>query len=135
MPLIHAELTEMAAMPGVKGCALVEIESGMVWHTAGELQNFEEFGEAAVEFWRIYLRQERLLRTFGALRIATFVFEKTFLALTAFSHHTPPLLLVAATQQNVDWKVWGVHLEKLKVLLGETGLNVITHDKVVNKAD
>jgi hypothetical protein len=121
---VHAELASMAAMPGVKACALVEIESGMVWHTAGDMQRFEEFGEAAVEYWRVYLRHEKIMRTFGHLRIATFIFEHTFLAMTAFSSHTPPLLLVAATRQDIDWRVWSTHLDKLKALLGDTGVIV-----------
>ena len=29
---LRAELEQFALMPGLQGCALVEIDTGMVWH-------------------------------------------------------------------------------------------------------
>ena len=49
-------LQSMAAMPGLEGCALVEIEAGMVWHHAGQIEGVQTFAEAASDYWRLYNR-------------------------------------------------------------------------------
>ena len=60
-------LESMAAMPGLEGCALVEIEAGMVWHHAGQIEGVQTFAEAASDYWRLY---NRLSHQFKDLTIA-----------------------------------------------------------------
>mgnify|MGYP000990241923 CR=1 FL=1 len=41
---LREAVESMAAMPGLEGCALVEIEAGMVWHHAGHIdRGYEHF--------------------------------------------------------------------------------------------
>ncbi|RYE59799.1 MAG: hypothetical protein EOP20_04210 [Hyphomicrobiales bacterium] len=49
-------LDRMTRVPGLTGCALVEIEAGMVWDTAGQMPDVQRIAEAASDYWRLYLR-------------------------------------------------------------------------------
>ena len=50
---LREAVESMAAMPGLEGCALVEIEAGMVWHHAGHIDGVQTFAEAASDYWRL----------------------------------------------------------------------------------
>ena len=65
---LAAELGQMAAIPGISGCALVEADAGMVWHTAGHVPDVQNIAEAASDYWRLYLRLERNFDSLGGLR-------------------------------------------------------------------
>lgn len=43
MKATREAVESMAAMPGLEGCALVEIEAGMVWHHAGHIDGVQTF--------------------------------------------------------------------------------------------
>ena len=43
---IRNEIEHMGQMPGLDGCALVEIEAGMVWHAAGHIDDVQFVAEA-----------------------------------------------------------------------------------------
>jgi hypothetical protein len=121
---VAGDLRHLAGIESVQGCALVELESGMVWLSSGTIPGLEHIAENAVEFWRLYLRLARPLDQLGSLRMTTLLFEQSFLTLTAFSAFSPPLLLVCVSQRNVDWARWGQGVDKLKRVLGETGVLV-----------
>ena len=61
-------LQSMAAMPGLEGCALVEIEAGMVWHHAGQIEGVQTFAEAASDYWRLYNRLADQFKDLGDLK-------------------------------------------------------------------
>ena len=61
-------LEAMAALPGVDGCALVEVDAGMVWHHAGQIEGVQTFAEAASDYWRLYGRLAGQFEDLGELR-------------------------------------------------------------------
>lgn len=66
--LLSQALARLAAIEGMNGCALVEIEAGMVWRTAGEIPGAQDIAEAASDYWRLYLRLEPQFKSLGGLR-------------------------------------------------------------------
>ncbi len=106
MPQIQQHLQSLASFAGIKGCSLVEAESGLVLDSAGEFANVEQLSEAAVEFWRIHARQRQNFEALGSLNLIMMAFQNGWLALTSLPDD-PSLLLVAVTRsQSVDWQGW-----------------------------
>ena len=52
----RVEMEAMAQTPGLGGCALVEVDSGMVLYAAGSDTNTHNIAEASVGFWRLSQR-------------------------------------------------------------------------------
>ncbi|MDO9405225.1 MAG: hypothetical protein Q7T87_14425 [Polaromonas sp.] len=106
---IEQHLAELAAFAGIRGCSLVECESGLVVHSAGDFPDVEPMSEAAVEFWRIHARVKGNLDALGNLNLAMLAFQNGWLGLTACPGD-PSLLLVAVTRpRQVDWQGWLRH--------------------------
>lgn len=105
-PVIQEHLRALASFSGIKGCSLVDGESGLVLESAGEFPDVEQLSEAAVEFWRIHARQRQNFAALGSLNLIMMAFQNGWLALTAFPGD-PSLLVVAVTRpQQVDWQGW-----------------------------
>jgi len=56
---LSAELDLMVAEPGIVGCALVDANTGLVWHARARngVANADRLWEAAVDYWRLHDRQ------------------------------------------------------------------------------
>ena len=50
-----------------EGLALVEIEAGMVWHHAGQIEGVQTFAEAASDYWRLSGRLAEHFEVLGDL--------------------------------------------------------------------
>lgn len=108
---------QLALFPGMDGCALVEADTGMAWHYAGNWPDIERIGEAAVEFWRIQDRLQSHLAALGALHSAAYSFSNRVVALFPCSD-TPRLILVCvAAKGNIQWHEWGKHALDLRNVL------------------
>ncbi|MBP8018812.1 MAG: hypothetical protein KAY82_02125 [Hylemonella sp.] len=118
-------LQELARFPGIDGCALVEIDTGMVWYHAGSLPDVDRIAEAAVEFWRIQIRLSSNFSTMGKLQSAAYSFSQQVVALFPCSE-TPPLVLICIAQKtNVVWSEWGAQVQTLKLALQTRGANAV----------
>jgi hypothetical protein len=117
MPAIAALVQELTHFPGVQGCALVEAESGMVWHHAGQLPDIEHIGEAAVEFWRVHQRLSIQLATLGGLKSAAYSFADHVVALFPCGHEPARVLICVAAKNGVAWNEWGAKVLVLRQLL------------------
>ena len=115
----HLSLTqavaELSKLQGMRGCALVESVSGLVWAVHGELAASDSLWEAAVDYWRLHTRNQAHFESLGALRAAV-MYHGTCI-LTVFRCTTEPdLLLVAAgIYETVDWR----ELQRMNRKLGE----------------
>lgn len=113
---INRLLGVLASHPGIKGCALVDSDTGMVWYHAGDLPDLEKTGEAAVEFWRVQTRLSPHFAALGALQSAAYSFLNSTIAL--FPCLPNPLVLVCiASKQAIDWARWGESALSLKQVL------------------
>ncbi len=114
---IEQLVQRLAAFPGMHGCALVEVDSGMVWYHAGSLPDLESTSEAGVEFWRVHARLSASFAAMGALQSAAYSFAKSVVALFPCSD-TPALVLVCvAAKRGMAWHEWGDQVLVLKKAL------------------
>lgn len=95
----------MTRYPGVRGCALVDAASGLVWHRHPDA-DMHGIWEAAVDHWRL---QQRLSSHFGELGpVQAIVLHHSDLKLTLLPCLRDPdvVLVCLAEHGNVDWAGW-----------------------------
>jgi hypothetical protein len=114
MKHIAVALDQLASHAGILGCALVESDTGMVWHHAGTLSDMELVAEAAVEFWRTQRRVAIPLEAMGELKFASFKYAHQTIALVPCDEARGLILICAAQSQGVDWSDWIRHLPHLR---------------------
>jgi hypothetical protein len=109
----RAQDTErISQIQGVLGCALVDGNNGMVLHHAGELPDMVQIGEAAVEFWRLYVRLNAYFsQEFGQLQTQACFFEHRSMALMPWKKIQDAVLVCVGNKGGVDW----VALRKLNM--------------------
>ncbi len=117
MPDIAIHVEKLAGFAGVQGCALVEAESGMVWHHAGQLPDIEHIGEAAIEFWRVHQRLSIQLVSLGGLKSAAYSFADHVVALFPCGEAPARVLICVAAKTGVAWTEWGVQVLALRQAL------------------
>lgn len=115
MQSITSALEQLANFDGVSGCALVEAETGMVWHHVGKLTDMELVGEAAIEFWRTQRRVAIQLEAMGELKFANFKYANKTIALVPCDEKRGLILVCLAGGRGVNWRDWIMHLPKLKL--------------------
>ncbi|ARU06074.1 hypothetical protein CCO03_16625 [Comamonas serinivorans] len=103
--LLVSHLTEMAELPGVMGCALVEVETGMVWHSAGQIPELTALAEAASDYWRLYRRLHTNFEQVGKLRACVMMHDAGRITLLPCGSGVL-LVTVSLQEAQVDWKAW-----------------------------
>ena len=112
-------LDQLASYPAVQGCALVEIETGMVWKHAGQWQQVESFAESAVEVWRVQLRNQAHLAHLGSPRSSICYFANGSMALLPCPGVVPVLLVCIADRAGMNWAGWMGQLKPLLEILSK----------------
>lgn len=113
---LQDQLAAMAATPGVTGCALVEIEAGMVWHACGHIDATPTLAEAASDYWRLYQRLNHHFSDLGDLRASVMVHTQGRLTLLPCGKG---MLLVTVSDQKspMDWRQWQIQTRDLARLV------------------
>jgi hypothetical protein len=119
MKRIADHVALIGATEGLKGCALVDVDSGMVWFSAGQLEGIDKLGEAGVEYWRVHLRLKNSFEQLGDLNSAMFAFREGILALFPCSDHPSLVLVALAPVAGMNWLTWGTHVRELKRLIAQ----------------
>ena len=108
---------DLGTFPGVEGCALVEVDTGMAWHHGGNLATMERVGEAAIEFWRVQVRLSSYFTDMGPLQSAAYSFSNGVIALFPVIDKPALVLVCVAAKNDMAWKVWAEHVMQLKKAL------------------
>lgn len=103
--LISGELDRLAALDGIRACALVEAPSGLVWHATAR-QGREHLWEAAIDYWRLHQRQRVHFQTLGDLHAAVMYHRHEVLAVLPCMREPELLVVCVATHAGVDWLAW-----------------------------
>lgn len=119
MDRIEHHLVQIAQLPAVDGCALVQEDTGMVWHHSGQTQDIERMSEAVIEFWRVHQRLRTPLASLGSLRSAAFSFSNQVVALFPCSMSPPLVLVCIIKKQPVDWSLWSPLIGALNQAVAE----------------
>lgn len=100
--LLRDALDEVAGMHGLQGCALVEIDAGMVWHEAGSIADVQKIAEAASDYWRLYQRQRVHFEHLGELRAQVMMHSEVRITMLPCGQG---MLLIALSRERdpVDW--------------------------------
>lgn len=113
--MVRIALEAMAERHGLHGCALVDVEAGMVWHAAGPQDDVPWLAESITDYWRLHLRQREHLPHLDPLMALVLVHARRQITLVGCG---PGLVLMAVAPRAaaVDWPRWQadtVELEKL----------------------
>jgi predicted regulator of Ras-like GTPase activity (Roadblock/LC7/MglB family) len=110
---MQRELEAMAAMHGVIGCAVIDTDGGMAWHTAGAAEAVQPMAEAASDYWRMFLRRRGDFGALGEIRALVVMHARGRLTLAACGAQ---LLLVSLTDEpdTVDWRAWKARVGALQ---------------------
>ena len=113
---LRNKLDAMAQLPGVNGCALVEIDAGMVWHHAGQIEGVQTFAEAASDYWRLYGRLAGQFQDLGELRASIMMHAHGRLTLLPCGGGMLLVSLTAGQKSGLDWNQWQAHAQELAQL-------------------
>lgn len=102
---LRETLDTMASREGILGMALVEKDTGMVWHATGKLASIEDVVSAATDYWRLYQRTCHSFEALGVLRVAILMHGKGQITLRECG--VSLLLITVSTSMGaVDWTQW-----------------------------
>jgi UDP-N-acetylglucosamine transferase subunit ALG13 len=115
---LRAGLDEMLTQEGVTGCALVDMDAGMVLQWVGPEEHLP-VAEAASDYWRLCARQQGIFGVLGAPRAQVVIHEHTRVTIVRCGEG---LLLVTLSleSRNVDWPRWrraANHVQQLAAAL------------------
>lgn len=115
---LREALEDVACMPGLQGCALVEIDAGMVWHAAGQIADVQKIAEASSDYWRLYQRQKVYFEHLGELRAQVMMHRE--IRITMLPCGEGMLLIALSREQDpVDWAMLQAKTQDLKRLVAE----------------
>ena len=104
--ILRDELGALAALGGVKSCALVDSQSGLVWYAAGREPAEETLWEAAIDYWRLHGRSNAHFAALGDLGAAVLYHRNAVLAIIPCAAQSDLLVVCVASHQGVDWRDW-----------------------------
>ena len=116
---LRDKLDTMARLPGVNGCALVEIDAGMVWHHAGQIEGVQTFAEAASDYWRLYGRLAGQFQGLGDLRTSIMMHANGRLTLLPCGKGMLLVALTSNQKSSIDWAEWQTQARELAQLVDQ----------------
>jgi hypothetical protein len=104
-------LARMARMTGMRSCAVVDLDTGMVWHAAGEAGDVA-LSEAASDYWRL-CRRQTAFAALGATRAQVAIHDRSRLTIIPCGLG---LLLVSISEEPdaVQWPAWRLEVGHLR---------------------
>ena len=112
-PSVHQLMNDMCAKhPGIRGCALVDASSGLVWY---EVMAMPHTGlwEAAVDYWRLHARLSQHFELMGELGGVAAHHRGGMLTLLPCLRDPDVVLVSLADHRTVDWMSWQRHARQL----------------------
>lgn len=113
---VRTMLGTMAETPGLHGCALVEVQSGMVWHQVGHITDLQFLTEAASDYWRLSGRLTEQFDPLGPLEAGVMIHARGRITLLPCGQG---MVLLALTDKNprIDWHHWQQRASQLARLV------------------
>ncbi|XAH23681.1 hypothetical protein AAFF27_00385 [Xylophilus sp. GW821-FHT01B05] len=98
---LRSALERLVTLAGIRGCALVESESGLVLLHHGEGE--EALWEAAVDYWRMHHRLQAHFAALGPLSAAVMYHVRGALAVMPCQASPPLLVICVGELRQTDW--------------------------------
>lgn len=109
---IAAGLDRMAAQEGIRACALVEGDTGLVWHATAAAAGADVW-EAAADYWRLHRRQRQRFKGLGELHAVVMYHRHETLAVLPCTREPDLLVVCVAAHGCVDWIRWQAEVRAL----------------------
>lgn len=112
---IGQALQAMASTPGVIACALVDIETGMVFASAGDHPNIDSLAEAASDYWRLYQRIRANFDEIGPLDAVSAQHRYGVVSLIPCGEGM--VVATISKRKMLDWLDWIAKVSQLSKML------------------
>ena len=116
-PQVIATMQTLAERFEISGCALVEPESGWVWHACRQAAQSADVWESAVDYWRLHDRHRDHYARIGDLAAVVLYHRLGALAILPCSDEPRLHMICLAEHGRMDWKAWQRAVRELAVLL------------------
>jgi hypothetical protein len=97
---------------GIRGCALVDASSGLVWYAVMQ-EPHDGLWEAAVDYWRLHSRLSHHFEVMGELGGVAAYHRGGMLTLLPCLREPDVLLVSLADNRTVDWMSWQKYARRL----------------------
>lgn len=112
---IEKELVQAATTPGIIACALVAIDTGMIYLSTSHETKFEIMAECARDYWRLHVKNNEIFMHMGMVNN---IFIQHAHNLVSIQPCGSKMILVTQAQlKQVDWNNWPKKISPLKTLI------------------
>jgi hypothetical protein len=113
---LREQLEAMAVLDSVQGCAVVDLDNGMVWQHAGALPQLQALVESCCDYWRLAHRRKNDFAPLGDMRALVAIHGKARVTLVGCG---TGLLLVTLSDEpdRMNWQRWTAQVHALRKLL------------------
>ena len=113
--LIEAELNSIATTPGIIACALVAVDTGMIYFSSSSQHLFEVMAEGARYYWALHHKYGQIFDAMGNLNNIFVQHERGILRVQLCGEAM--LLITLAKLGKTDWTQWQGVINNLQTLV------------------
>ena len=100
---LASAIAEFSTTAGLRGGAIVEAQTGMVWAAGGELADHLALWEAATDHWRLHRRHVSHFQVIGPLGAYAAFHGQGNLVIFPCSMEPELLVVTIGRSRSVDW--------------------------------
>lgn len=108
---IEQELHQLATTPGIIACALVAIDTGMIYLTSSNKEQFDIIAEGARDYWVLHQKNGKVFEALGSVSNIVVRHKRGLLSIRGCGQ---TMLLISITKiKEVNWDEWPERVDQL----------------------
>lgn len=115
---LRSALHDMASQPDILGCAVVNLDDGMLWHVEGRMEALEDLASSSSDYWRLNRRNQANFDTLGELQVVVLMHRQGQIVVSTCGAGML-LVLVTSRMGGVDWTRWKAEHGRLAALVND----------------
>ena len=112
---IETELNSIATTPGIIACALVAVDTGMIYFSSSSQDQFTVMAEGARDYWALHHKNGQIFDAMGNLNNIFVQHERGILRVQLCGETM--LLITLAKLGKTDWTQWPSVISNLHTLI------------------
>jgi hypothetical protein len=108
---IEQELHQLATTPGIIACALVAIDTGMIYLTSSNKEQFDIIAEGARDYWVLHQKNGNVFEALGPVSNIVVRHKRGLLSIRGCGKTM--LLISIAKIKEVNWDEWPERVDQL----------------------
>lgn len=112
---IEKELVNAASTPGIVACAIVAIDTGMIYLSTSHEKKFEVMAECARDYWRLHIKNSDIFMHMGKINNIFIQHQHNMVSIQPCGNTM--ILVTQAQLGQVDWNTWPKRIGPLKALI------------------